>query len=258
MKIAICLSGLSRCALLTFESLISNIAIPLNADIFIHTWDIDDDKNRIGSSVDSTKCLGSNKTEFFAQYEQVKGVKIEQFSGDWNFLNIRRVANVVPMYYSIFAANQLKIAYEQQQRKAYDVVIRSRFDSLYQDTLITHELVEATNNNSTVFIGLNAINKGPYASRRNFKSEDTSEPFVADNFAFGSSAAMNSYSNTYCNLGNILNYTSSPETCLGMQLMHNKLTPVWTKYKYKSLIEWGSTQSIFWSDYEKPETLYIS
>jgi len=258
MRIAICLSGLSRCALLTFESIISNLAIPLNADIFIHTWDIDDDKNRFGNSVNNAKSLGSNKTEFFAQYKQVKGVIIEQFSSNWNFLNVRSVANVVPMYYSIFKANQLKIAHEQQQGIDYDVVIRSRFDSLYQSNLILHELTEAANNTNIIFVGLNAINKGPYTSRRNFKSESTGDPFVADNFAFGASAAMNLYSDTYCNLSSIFNYTSSPETCLGIHLIHNKLTPVWTEYKYKSLIEWGPTESIFWSDYEKAETLYIS
>ena len=63
MKIAICLSGLSRCALLTFESLISNIAIPLNADIFIHTWDIDDDKNMSSGGDFGNKSYGIETDE---------------------------------------------------------------------------------------------------------------------------------------------------------------------------------------------------
>jgi hypothetical protein len=257
MKVAICLSGLSRCVLSTFDSVISKIAKTLNADIFIHTWDIDDDKNRFGDSVDYARSLKSGKAEFFTQYSYVKGVLIEQFNSSWNFLNVRSVANIVPMYYSIFKANELKCDYERHTGISYDVVIRSRFDSFYENEMNKSELNNAIDSN-IVYIGLNAINKGHYASRKNFKSESTNCSFVADNFAFGSSAVMNIYSNTYCSLNNILRCTATPETCLGIQLQQNNITPVWTNYRYKSLIEWAPDKLTFWSDYEQPETLYIT
>lgn len=258
MKVAICVSGLARCAIQTFDNLIKNIAYPLNADVFIHTWDIDDDKKKFGDCVDKIPTLKSNKEIFFTQYNCVKKILVEQQDSQWNIGNVSQVANIVPMYYSIYAANKLRQDYELQEGIKYDIVVRSRFDSLYTAALVDEELNYATNNKNIIFVGLNAYNKGGYESRRSFISESTGQPFVADNFAFGSSTVMDIYSNTYIQLNDLFNYTHNPETCLGIHLKNKNIEPLWTNFRYMSLVKWEQNNIIFESDYEEKQYIYFA
>ena len=127
MKIAVCFSGLSKCYEHAVESVKQVFFDKCECDLFAHTWDT---PNIIR--------YNTSKDHFFAK--TFKDYEIEQFdtNAGWNILTQEQQTdmpkpckNVVPMFYSIYKANCLKNKIEKQNNVKYDVVVRSRFDSLY-------------------------------------------------------------------------------------------------------------------------------
>jgi len=227
MKVAVCLSGADRAFEITSEFLLKNIIIPLNADVFIHTWD---------SSTFNDRFPNSYNEELYKKIS--KKYKIENLNSNWNFINAKKPNNIVPMFYSIYKSFSFV-------PPEYDIVIRSRFDSLYDQEFIIPNI-----KNNNVYVGLNAIFKGRFSPRYNFLCEsNTNIKFVADNFAIGDYQSMKKYCSTYLHLNNC--NTQLPETCLAEHLDNNLITYQWYKdLKYLALVEKNSNEAVFESDYE--------
>ena len=61
MKVAVCLSGLTRGVKFTLKDIIKHLVEPYNADLFVHTWDIESGGGR---SANRFKAVSNNwKTE---------------------------------------------------------------------------------------------------------------------------------------------------------------------------------------------------
>ena len=253
MKTAICISGLPRGYNITFDNIIKKLGNN-NCDIFIHTWDIDNDNKRFTNA----PIIPHDKFKYFSAHSNVKDIEITEFASNWNFLNVPTIANIVPLFYSIWCANQLKVKYEDTHNFKYDIGIRSRFDSYYENELPLHEIEQAKSDPNLVYIGLNAHNKGSFSARQLFKSEYTRNTFVADNFAFGSTRALNVYSNLYTKLRDVFTHTIVPEECLGYYLDTNNMLYKWTDYRYKSLVCWQPNNIVFESDYEDKQTVHFT
>lgn len=266
MKIAICLSGLSKCYKHTHEFIKRNFYDRHDCDIFAHTW-LDENSQFYKSS---TKM----QENFF--YQNFKDYKIEKFNinDSWNILTEDEqlkmpgpCKNTVPMFYSIYQANILKQNAEEKTKILYDIVIRSRFDSLYEYFLPHNEIQLLKQFKNIIFCGWNGYDVDIKSCRNYFIYNESPAPFVSDNFAFGSSSAMNTYADTYNYLkqfkGNYFGPNDvsgpipGPEICLGSHLLNNNVNFFRTSYKYKNLIDFDDKQLQFASYYNVLESLSL-
>jgi hypothetical protein len=92
--------------------------------------------------------------------------------------------NACSMFYSIYQANELKSAFEKEHDFKYDWVIRSRFDTLLEESL------DLTKFNHDV-INVPDVCFDPIAG-------------CADHFAYSNTHNMDIYANVYDNLGEYL------------------------------------------------------
>lgn len=239
MKIAVCLSGIDRCFQVILNELLKNIVIPLNADIFLHTWDSNSIKDRF--------IKNSNNYDLYEKY--CKKFIVEDFNSNWNFLNVNSGKNITPMFYSIYKSFLLI-------DDNYDVVIRNRMDSLHVNKLQIPKL-----KNNHVYVGLNATNKSNHTSRNNFILENTGDPFVADNFALGDMESMKIYSNTYLSL-NLYKKSDIPECKLANNLIANSISYDWITgeglYNYMTLIDRNNEEFVFESYYADRKILKLT
>jgi len=235
MKIAICLSGIDRCFNETAPFLMENMVKPLNADVFIHTWKSDSLSDRFVEN--------KNNEKLYANI--AKKYEIENFNSNWNFLKCTQKANIVPMYYSIYKSFSIV-------PDDYDVIIRSRFDSLYINKFIIPKIIP-----NNVYIRLNGWNKNNYVSRNNFILEGYNLPFVADNFAIGDLHSMKEYSSVYLGLNTYIR-SNIPECCLAEQLHYKNISYQWfNNLEYMSLISIDNNILKFESDYKEKKHIYI-
>jgi len=255
MKIAVCFSGLSKCYEHAVESVKQVFFDKCECDLFAHTWDT---PNIIR--------YNTSKDHFFAK--TFKDYEIEQFdtNAGWNILTQEQQTdmpkpckNVVPMFYSIYKANCLKNKIEKQNNVKYDVVVRSRFDSLYTTFLPENELHLLKLYNHTLFCGWHGIDSGAKTIRNYFQYDESAAPFVADNFAFGTSASMDVYCSTYLQLAefkdlykkngtDVMGTIPGPEISLGTHLIQNRINFLRTSFKFKSLTEWND-KNLYFTDY---------
>lgn len=143
MRIALCLSGQMRNFKAVYEVFKQTILQPLNADVFIDTWE------EAGSSPKGEKNSEQfEKTEvteelletFFAPklvnvepfyekyFEQIDNNSIP----DWLTAEHPRARSSLPMYYKMFRCDLLRRDYESKNGFRYDWVVRARPD-IYLD-----------------------------------------------------------------------------------------------------------------------------
>ena len=157
------------------------------------------------------------------------------------------------MFYSIFKANSLKKLNEDNNNFKYDLVIRSRFDTLYEEPIPTDEILDVLNDNSKIYVRHNTIDRGGNSSRTEFYLEDSGRlsHFVADNFSFGSSKALDVYSSIYENIEKEASLgISTPECLLGRQLVSKEISPLWSSIQFKSLVAWDLNGATFEKSYQ--------
>ena len=224
MKIAVCISGAVRYPHLGLRS-IQKIFPNEYVKIFIHTWKI---KNRdaflntisgleykeIDKTVETNiSCLENYDYEklLIENYEDCEK-KFQTLFSNLKFFPAtdledqpRTDVGPISMHYSIHKANELKKEYEKENNIIFDWVIRMRTDSDFlHDCLDLNSLTEELN-----------IPCG----------EDWASNSINDQFAVGTSHAMNLYSNLYNNI----HYTQSckyyPETILYSHLKNMNLNP---------------------------------
>lgn len=158
MKTAICFSGHLRTFFEVFHSVKTNIIDPLNADVFIHTWEVmgaPTRKTQTDNELHYVLC-DQQKVIELAQPKKIvfEPEKIlETFIKDTNDIVVpedqRRfimthIGYHIGMFYSIHRANQLKCEYEQENNFKYDRVIRIRPD-LFWETKLDHSMFPDNN-----------------------------------------------------------------------------------------------------------------
>jgi hypothetical protein len=108
-KIAICISGLLRTGIKAHPCF-KNFFGDLNADIFYHTWGLDDETHRTVNDL----------------YKPTSYINQQPFE-------LNSMGSFGNMFYSIMMANELKKKHEIKNNFRYDLVIKTRFDLVFPE-----------------------------------------------------------------------------------------------------------------------------
>ena len=191
MKIAVCLSGLTRQHERSLESIKRELP---NADVFAHSYEIKDIHKIINDSwsKDSTKEYYENlvlNTEDIILQFNPKTYQIDDYATVSKFFDFlysligfeesEKNLSVISMFYSIHASNQLRINYEKAHNITYDLVIRMRYD------INLNNFEPSEYKNASLYI--------PASHDKMLTSYDC----LIDQFAFGPPDIMNTYSNLF-------------------------------------------------------------
>lgn len=224
MKIAVCISGGVRYPHLGLQS-IQKIIPNDYVKIFIHTWKVND-TNDFLNTVSGLEYKEKDKiieTDFsnlenydyqkllIENYDERK-ITFQKLLNELKFVpstdpedEPRNDVGPISMHYSIYKANELKKEYEKEHNIIFDWVIRMRTDSEFRYDVLD----------------LNSL----YGELNIPSGEDWKKDAINDQFAIGTSYAMNLYSNFYNNI----HYTQSskyyPEVLLYNYLMKINLIP---------------------------------
>jgi hypothetical protein len=237
MKVALCLSGLSRSFIKGKYSYLQYLIEPLNADVFVHSWNDIMDSGRILNVSKYKKQTELNDFKIFGDY--LKDIKLESFFNFQSKYNC--IGNSFPMFYSINQSNNLKKAYEEKHNFKYDLVIRSRMDLYFESNLPDCELNSVNNNN--IFVRLH--DDGYQNEVKNY--------IITDIFAFGNTHVMDIYSNTFLEQSGL--NTIMPEKILGNQLNQHNIIVNISSFKFKMLTQWNSEGCVFYSHYFNTENM---
>lgn len=198
MKVAVCFFGLPRCLELSYIFTKHYLIDPLNADVFVHTWDINnggcrfkyDDSLQIKSNRFRSDNLKSKDVSFpvFSNSSVEEYIKNEikpksYFIGIYeDFKNKYGDGSTPAMYYSIQSVNELK----NKSNCKYDITIMCRMDTLIKSKIPENEIYNSMNGN--IYMSCN-------------RSVDayslTPSDMLCDMFIFGNDEYMNIYSNTF-------------------------------------------------------------
>tara|TARA_Y100001938_G_C8087182_1_gene432780 strand:+ start:1308 stop:2087 length:780 start_codon:yes stop_codon:yes gene_type:complete len=250
LRIALCLSGLIRDFGNSGASYNEFLCKDYNTDVFIHTWNNNSEVNKNTRFSSSPKLVDPvDKERFFKEIFTHANIKLqlENFDSDWNFRrqygNDASPRTTAIMYYSVYKSNLLKKTKEVDENFKYDVVIRSRMDFLLKEKIPKKELEVVCSDKNIVYVGQNSCceGKGLYDGSRG----------VVDQFAFGSSQAMDVYSNCYIDQNNMAQVGG--EIVLASQFKQNKLIPTLTSYKFKGLAFVKKDETVYWEDFDNYE-----
>lgn len=225
MKIALCFSGLPRFIDKTVDNIKHNIIQDYDVDVFAHTWYKKDLIMRDdGSDTWSSLIYNQNPTEIITTAYNVKSICVEE-PIDFYTNSLLHQYNIKPtlekymphflsekgmeyfinlvhsMWYSIYRSNQLKVEYELAHNFTYDLVVRSRFDTLYNKPIPFNSY------------DLTAINVSHNAGT-------IVHPQVRDWFAFSTSHNMDIYADVYNNLKTLNDQIEETERANEVLLYH--------------------------------------
>lgn len=211
MKIALCLSGQIRNWKNCFDSINTQIIQKYNCDVFIHTWDT------IGNPVPHhyvKNFVHNNQlinTEIIQKYKPKK-IQIDNTNYDFfkNKIPNSRFYNTLMMWYSIYNSNKLKCDYESENNFVYDVNIRCRFDTFFEN----FEINDIKNN--TIYLPPNENINNPFTELMKEKLKTEGPSYMPnDQLSYGDFNSMNYYCKIYKILeNNIYEYTHHPEGLL--------------------------------------------
>ena len=131
MRVALCISGMSRSFKQTYDTTFKHLIQKHQADVFISTWkpmmrdDAWPDTDPVEEMIDLYKPIKFD-IELFDEKRQAT-FETNDFKSHSDQAG-RAVGRMLPMYYKIYLANMHKFMYEQEHLFTYDVVIRCRSD----------------------------------------------------------------------------------------------------------------------------------
>ena len=236
MKIALCISGQPRYIDIGYQQIYKNLLSKYSMDIFIHTWWCDDligkrfdfsphASDRIGiwepGTIEKIKNIYNPKKIII---ETPKTFNIDVFKN----ANFSQASpnNCISMWYSIFNSNKLKSDYEFENNFKYDLVIRCRFDILFDFFYLDLKSIDSE------FIYIQSI--GEIRKNMIYKNNDLLPGdllnkeilYLNDQFAISNSENMDYYSEMYnkCEFyWDKFEATPMGESGLTFHLMYNKM-----------------------------------
>ena len=235
MKVALNLSGLSRTLSYSWLFIDKYIATPLKADIFLHTWDIDHNSARglakVNTSLDprfNTPSVSpeTSKEDYIVNEVKPTSYVIEPFE---SFSLKKEAHSTFAMYYGIQKANLLRKQYEKDKSISYDLIIRARLDTFFENTIPDKDIEEALTQN-TLFVGCNR------------SEEDYPHRETTDVFAFSNSSIMNIYADTFNLYDNGNNRHLLGEQGLHHQLVSNQVKVKWSHIPLKLPSVWSPNE----------------
>ena len=232
---AVCVSGLTRSVSYTWPLIERYLVRPYNSSIFLHTWDIDNGGERFNCTMKGAVPApsitdGRTKDQFIQQEIKPDKYVIESYE---DFSQVHSSTINKSMYYGIYKAHELKQTYEKETGTVFDLVIRTRMDVFYETFMIDNEIKEVLADEKLVYGCL--------------PGDKPDARFITDAFAFGSSYAMNIYTNAW-NEQPIRPGTPG-EMILQNQLFFHGLSFKWSDIKYKMITKWNNRDVHAWGDF---------
>lgn len=194
INVAVCISGQMRSYKKCYNSLLNKIIVPLEADIFIHTWE------KIGKShkEKGKKINGKITKEELIDLYNADSLEIEsQPSGSNEVFKNKKVPkelikeeplhykSALPMYYQIYKSFKLLEKYSMKNNIRYDLVIRVRPDTMFKEKIPNYIIESALKDSEMVFFA-------DYAIDTDFQ--------VCDKFAIGGYKGMKKYFSLWENI----------------------------------------------------------
>ena len=202
MRVAVCLSGQPRQLDKCIDTLLRDVIVPNNADVFYHTWW---DESLDGTPFDSAQPhqIGSvgkwDSTNI--KILETLNAKNSIIQKPMNFivsgLRSSPTANqnsMCSVFYSQWRSGLLKSKYENDNNFKYDVVIRARLDIVYNGVIDINNIGIKS---STLVLA----NK--WQDIRQSLIPGLGDYTMDDNFAIGDSATMDTYLSVYPNMANL-------------------------------------------------------
>lgn len=211
MKIAVCISG----GIKHYEKSLRSISKIYPNDfvkVFIHTWSVGDSDFFRLNTFNPDNYIKIEDIESVLDLYGYESCEVEVFSEKENiFRGIfdgfssyeRSDLGPISMFYSMFKSNELRRKYEDSNLMKFDRVIRMRFDSDFVDDVFDAGREEFSNLSI------------PYG--RDWLDG------INDQFAIGSSDAMNVYSCLFENIENMKNHMYHGETLLKKHLLYSQI-----------------------------------
>jgi hypothetical protein len=187
LKVGLCISGHFRSFERAYPSILSSIIQRYSPDLFIYAPSMigNDGADRGDKHVMRVPITPDRLTKLFSPkkfiIEPARSWDMSRYKGRIGS-GCRNPNMVKGMYYGIYAANQLKREYERENGFIYDVVIRARADLFFESSLERAELENCSHTGGIYFPKF-----GSYGG-------------LNDQFAFGNSASMDVYADTYTRL----------------------------------------------------------
>ena len=237
MKVALCLSGLTRSVSYGWPLLERYLVRPYGSKVFIHTWDIDNGGVRSQSDDKKFEWMpsfldGRSKDAFINEEMKPAKYVIENFA-DWSSSHLHSSAHA--MYYSIYAANELRKQYEQETQESFDIIIRARMDIFFENFLAPEYLEN--------------VIKDPHLVYGALPGNKPDHRFVTDVFAIGSPCAMEIYSSVWKCIENTP-ISGAAELVLQQVLAHYNIKFEWAlKVRYRMLFQWNTQHIKLWGDF---------
>ena len=217
-RVAVCFSGLPRAVFTTYTSLKEKIFGPLDPDIFGYFWEEDAETrgNQISHLGGKTYSDEIKYLDVLYNHWKVKEIKaipkpaclLDELFAAHAFSKDQRAAvrrdkrrNALSMFKAIYEANQMKCEYERRNRMKYDYVVRARTDISLRGRF---QIVDPKGQIIIPHIYGNEYDGG-----------------YSDVLAWGSSEAMDYYSEVYNNFYNLQAPLWDQTTELGKGLWWN-------------------------------------
>jgi len=144
MKIAVCFSGQMRTALEANKSIMQFLGNQLpNIDFFFHTWDIKSEKKLFGDVRDDTKYTDNHYESLDKLLKIVKIYEPKKYlieSHEEYINNEGNKKNNPSLWYSWYKSLKLVKDFEKENDFEYDVVIKMRFDMIYEPGMVLDNL----------------------------------------------------------------------------------------------------------------------
>jgi hypothetical protein len=185
MRIAVCFSGQMRTALYANKSIFRFLNNHLhNIDFFLHTWDVKSEKKLFGDeqpevkyTAESYECLN----KFLEVVKTYKPKKYEVEILDEYKKSLTKEQEFLPLWYSWYKTLLLVKEYEYEHNFNYDVVIKLRFDVIYNTSITLDNLFDDY---------LNKIQKGTFFADTIWYDKNESEPYLIHDVFFMSNSEI--------------------------------------------------------------------
>jgi len=221
-KIAICFSGHTRNLNITYLNFVKNLINPLNADIFIHTWDT------LGMQKNRQDSVGIGYSDMPVTKEILdiinklnpKEYMVENFLNKINNFNIpnkiymygapvnnngiinstARPENIISQLYSIYKSFFILEEYQKKNNIKYDIVIKTRFDFNIESKISKNNIETLLNNDNIIYTLNKNKSSSSFDNCKKCKIEYHSgehDSIISDLFIFGKYNEMKKYMNLY-------------------------------------------------------------
>tara|TARA_Y100000310_G_scaffold312338_1_gene359533 strand:- start:3585 stop:4412 length:828 start_codon:yes stop_codon:yes gene_type:complete len=263
MKVALNLSGLTRCLSYSWLFIDKYIRQPLNADVFLHTWDCDHGGSKVSETFNAPSIFPeTTKQDYIAREIVPAQAVVESYNAfaealhrtgsvpihrqkedavlwrsspennslpDLDFvlptLSKWTVHSSFPMFYGIQQANLLRQKHERENDIQYDLVIRSRLDCFFEKEIPKAE-IELALEYDTLFVAVNC-------SKENYIHANTT-----DAFAFSTPKTMDVYCDTFNLYQDSSNHGLLSESALQHQLNIHQIPAEWSDTRFKLPSTW--------------------